>query len=153
MECFGKHQIVILGGVGCPMCKESKLEIQLRNFLLDNDIDFIAQKRFDWLRNKYPMSLDFYLPKYNIAIECQGIQHFKKVRNTFFNEEKVKKTKINDKLKRKLCEKYGIKIFYYSNLGIEYPYKVYEDLDELLGEIKEYSYFETMKEVLCEAKQ
>ena len=43
-------------------------------------------------------------------------------------------------------------MFYYSNLGIEYPYKVYEDLDELLKEIKEHSYFETMKEVLCEVK-
>jgi hypothetical protein len=47
---------------------------------------------------------------------------------------------------------FGKKIFYYSNCGIEYPYKVCEDLDELLKEIKEHSYFETMKEVLCESK-
>ena len=40
-----------------------------------------------------------------------------------------------DNRKRKLCEEHGIKLLYYSNLGIEYPYKVYEDKNELLNEI------------------
>ena len=31
------------------------------------------KKRFDWLGRQ---SLDFYLPKYNLAIECQGSQHY-----------------------------------------------------------------------------
>lgn len=35
-----------------------------------------------------------------------------------------------------LCNKYGVKLLYYSNLHINYPYKVYEDEDELLNEIK-----------------
>ena len=60
--------------------------------------------------------------------------------------------KNRDKKKRELCEQHGIKIFYYSNLGIDYPYKVYEDFDEMLKAIKDYAYFKTMKEVLCEAK-
>lgn len=33
------------------------------------------------------------------------------------------------------CDEHGIKLLYYSDLGIEYPYKVYEDKEELLKEI------------------
>ena len=47
--------------------------------------------------------------------------------------EKVIKRDLN---KKKLCEEHGIRIFYYSNLGIKYPYKVFEDEKELLAEIK-----------------
>ena len=132
----------------------SRLECIVKHFFMKKNILFEEQKKFDWLRHKKPLSLDFYLPDYNVAIECQGIQHFEP--QDWFDSRKRSGTFAEvlkrDKLKKKLCEKHGIKIFYYSNLGIEYPYKVYENLDELLKEIKEHSYFETMKEVLCEAK-
>ena len=59
---------------GCPICNESKLEKDTRNILIENNIYFESQKKFPWLGRQ---SLDFYLPDYNIAIECQGIQHFK----------------------------------------------------------------------------
>ena len=42
-----------------------------------NNIVFIEQYREKWLSKQ---SLDFYLPEYNIAIECQGMQHFKNER-------------------------------------------------------------------------
>ena len=99
---------------------------------------FEEQKKFNWLKHKKPLSLDFYLPEYNAAIECQGIQHFEPQdwfcyrKSNNFNEVLKR-----DKLKRELCEKHGIKIFYYSNLGIEYPYQVYEDLNKMLEDIKE----------------
>lgn len=32
-------------------------------------------------------------------------------------------------------KEHGIKLLYYSNLHIDYPYKVYEDKEELLKEI------------------
>lgn len=41
-----------------------------------------------------------------------------------------------DNKKKKLCDKQGVKLLYYSNLGIEYPYDVFEDKDKLLEEIK-----------------
>lgn len=131
----------------------SRLEAIVNHVFTKKNILFEEQKKFDWLKYKKPLSLDFYLPEYNVAIECQGIQHFEPqdwfdhMKSHSFNEVLKR-----DKLKKELCEKHGIKIFYYSNLGIEYPYKVYEDLDDLLKEIKEHSYFETMKEVLCKVK-
>ena len=46
------------------------------------------------------------------------------------------KTKELDKRKKNLCEKNNVKLLYYSNLGIEYPYDVFEDKEKLLKEIK-----------------
>lgn len=37
------------------------------------NIKYERYKKFSWLKKQ---NLDFYLPDYNIAIECQGIQHF-----------------------------------------------------------------------------
>ena len=132
----------------------SRLEAIVNHVFTKKNISFEEQKKFDWLRYKKQLSLDFYLPEYNVAIECQGIQHFEP-QDWFGHMKSYDFTEVlkRDKIKKELCEKHGVKMFYYSNLGIEYPYKVYEDLDELLKEIKEHSYFETMKEVLCEVKQ
>ena len=69
---------------------------------------------FDWLKYKNPLKLDFYLPDYNIAIECQGQQHYKPIKY-FGGEEKLSIIKERDKIKKELCEKNGIKIVYYSN--------------------------------------
>lgn len=117
-----------LFGQGCPICKTSKLEQDISSFLKENAIECIPQKKFDWLGDK---RLDFYLPKYNIAIECQGIQHF--IDDHFY--EPLSITQARDYQKRKLCEENGVKLLYYSNLGIEYPYKVFENKEELLKEI------------------
>lgn len=121
---------------GCPFCKESRLESFITLYLSNNDINFEKQKRFDWLGRQ---SLDFYLPQYDIAIECQGEQHFKCTKtSTFFNEEKICHTKALDIQKKKLCDENGIKLLYYSNLGIDYPYFVFEDVNELIKTIKEH---------------
>ena len=65
-----------LRGQGCPKCKESKLENNTRKLLEENKIEYVYQKKFDWLGRQ---TLDFYLPKYRIAIECQGEQHYRPV--------------------------------------------------------------------------
>ena len=117
---------------GCPKCKQSKLENEIMQFLSKNKIEYETQQKFDWLDQQ---SLDFYLPKYNVGIECQGIQHFQEV-NFFGGEEGFKETVKRDNIKRALCESHGIKLLYYSDLGIEYPYKVYEDIDEMFNDIK-----------------
>lgn len=123
-------------GKGCPICKESKLEKEIRDFLTENNIGFEEQKRFEWLKtsNNNSQTLDFYLPQHNVAIECQGIQHFQKF--TFFGgDEKFEKVKKLDKRKFDLCKEHKIKLIYFSNLGIIYPYKVFENKEELILEI------------------
>ena len=89
------------------------------------------ERKIPWLKG---LELDFYISDKNIAIECQGIQHFEQV-DIFGGEEKFIHTIENDKIKRKLCEENGVRLLYYSNLGIEYPYQVFENKEELLKEI------------------
>jgi very-short-patch-repair endonuclease len=58
------------------------MELEMEKILIENNINFIKQKRFTWLNR---LSLDFYLPEHNIAIECQGGQHF--TNKQFFETE------------------------------------------------------------------
>ena len=103
-----------LRGHGCPICNESHLETEIKNLLNKNGIKYEQQKRFPWLRDRYPMPLDFYLPEYNVAIECQGEQHFTD-RYTFNANYGFEKRLEMDLLKHKLCNENGIKMLYYSS--------------------------------------
>lgn len=100
-------------GKGCPVCNSSKMESEVREFLIENNFNFIEQKRFKWLGFQ---SLDFFLPEYNIAIECQGAQHFNSI------EIFEKKITLNDRIKldvnkNKQCIKNGVKVLYIININ------------------------------------
>lgn len=103
-----------LKGNGCPKDRISKLEKMIMDILVKNNIEFTFNKQFEWLRNIKPLYLDFFLPKYNIAIECQGEQHL--------IEERVFKDKntiyINDAIKNKLCKENGVNLIYFSETDI-----------------------------------
>ena len=126
-----------LQGKGCPICNSSKLELLVRNSLNSNNIKFEEQKTWEWLIFKAPQHVDFYLPEYNIAIECQGIQHFEEVK-FFGGKGNLQKTIERDNNKLKLCTAHNIKIIYISNLGKNYlyPYEVITDIDNLINKIK-----------------
>ena len=126
-----------LKGRGCPMCNSSHMEIDIRKLLINNNIDFKEQWNWEWLKYKNKQYVDFYLPDYNIAIECQGEQHFKALTH-FGGEDNFKITQERDENKLKLCMEHGINILYYSNLGKNYPYhyNVITDINTLINEIK-----------------
>ena len=122
-----------LAGNGCPVCKDSKLEQTLREEFIKNEIDFIEKctsSTLPWLGKQH---LDFYIPDYSIAIECQGIQHFKE--NNFFRTT-LEHIQELDMKKLNLCKKHGVKLFYFSDAGISYPYDVYENKNEIIKLIK-----------------
>ena len=120
-----------LQGRGCPHCRQSSLEKEVREFLEKENIEYVAQKRSKWLGKQ---SLDFYLPKYKIAIECQGLQHFK-ASDYFGGEERYKKTVELDRNKRNNCELHNIKIIYYTHYEIEYECELVTDLITLKEKI------------------
>ena len=93
------------GGQGCPVCKESKLEMELDKALTDNGIEFIRQKPLG------RQSIDFYIPKYKINIECQGEQHFKK---KFDDKYDFKKSLERDIKKNKILRENGEKLIYFT---------------------------------------
>ena len=102
-----------LKGNGCPNCNKSKLENILSFYLIKNNIEFTFNKKFEWLKNKKALSLDFYLPEYNVAIECQGEQHLLEGRE-FDNKRQIE----NDIIKNKLCLENGIKLLYFGDTKI-----------------------------------
>lgn len=130
-----------LFGAGCPTCPQSNLEGEIRHFLIKNAIRFEQEKTFDWLVYNRKMFLDFFLPEYGVAIECQGGQHFSPT-ELFGGEDFYRLTIERDKVKKELCEKHGITVLYYSNAHIEYPYPVFESVKLLLKAIKQNGNFD-----------
>lgn len=91
----------------CNKCmkKISGLELEVMNFLKENNINFEYQYYYNNCRNKRCMPFDFYLNDYNTCIEVDGDQHF---HCAFTNEkgkalENLKKTQENDKKKTQYC--------------------------------------------------
>jgi hypothetical protein len=98
---------------GCPICNESKLERELALILDEQKITYERQKRFKWLGRQ---SLDFYLPEYKMAIECQGVQHYKPVDFGGKGEKSAnqlfEKNKKRDERKLKKCLANNINMTY-----------------------------------------
>ena len=124
-----------LRGQGCPKCNESHLETVTSILLEKHNIKYEPQKTFPWLKNKRKMHLDFFLPEYNIAIECQGIQHYLEYPTWVFTEESISDIKQRDSTKHSLCQEYGIPIYY-----IKYNDDIEEKINELISKIHEGKY-------------
>lgn len=118
---------------GCPSCTKynSKLELHLIHLFNEKDIEYKYQYSFDWLGRK---NVDFYLPKYKIAIECQGKQHFIP-KNFFGGIEGLERTIKRDKKKKELCDKNNIKLLYYADYTLDFPYDVITSDKQLLKTI------------------
>ena len=134
-----------LSGCGCRKCNKNKGEDRVRKFLTDRKIKFEEQKTFEDCKYINKLRFDFYLPKYNICIESDGIPHFKKVNwngkmTDEEMEEKLKLNQLRDQIKNDYCEKNGINL-----LRIRYDENVEEKLTEYFqkhGIIKEQNLFE-----------
>ena len=100
-----------LKGNGCPKCRNSHLENFVENILIEENIKFIQNYKTKWLKKQH---LDFFLPDYNVAIECQGEQHFVSFRFEK-DDKKLLLRKKRDELKKRLCEENNIRLIYFSN--------------------------------------
>lgn len=97
---------------GCPKCNQSHMERDIIQILTDNDILTQEQYKPLWLKNGVGQkSLDFYLPEHNIAIECQGEQHFLP-RKIFKGEEGLENTIQRDITKNLACKENNINLLY-----------------------------------------
>ena len=110
------------------------MEKEVAEILTENNINFEQEKKFEDLTYKKKLPFDFYLPNYNIVIECQGLQHFKSIK-FYGGDEYLRKRVEIDNLKRKYCQNKGIKIIYYSNYEFDFPYNVITDKYKLIKDI------------------
>ena len=98
-------------GRGCPVCRESKGEKEIRSWLNTNGINYISQHKFDDCLNvktKRKLPFDFYLKDENLVIEYQGKQHFSTKFGGFGADEKrteinFQNLKNNDLIKKQYC--------------------------------------------------
>ena len=118
-------------GRGCPICLSSKGEDKIREFFLDNNIQFEEQVGFDKLRNKNPLKFDFYLLDYSMAVEYNGKQHYEPI-EYFGGEEVFQKQQIKDQIKRNFCKTYKIKL-------LEIPYTEFNSIEAILKEVLFYN--------------
>ena len=113
----------ILRGHGCPHCNSSKLEEIVEHYLTMNSISFNKGMKYCNLVGigSGKLSYDFYLPQYNLLIECQGEQHERPV-EYFGGIKKFVIQKIHDTRKRRYAQYHNIKlleIWYYENNKID----------------------------------
>lgn len=124
-------------GCGCPKCASSKIENEIGLALTEHNINHNIEQKFSWLFYISQQKLDFYLPDYNIAIECQGAQHFKPI--SFFSDDKENfNIRLErDKTKKRLCEENGVRLYYFSHESYDefLGEKVYHNKEELINEI------------------
>jgi len=108
-----------LRGQGCPDCNNSTLEREVYNILSGMSISNERYSNINGLLGK--QSVDFYLDKENVAIECQGIQHFI---DTELYKETLEENIERDIRKKELCECHGITIKYYIRESIIKKYDI-----------------------------
>ena len=136
---FFQNPYLHLTGSGCPHCRNSYLETKISKLLSEHNILFEREKTYNWLVGNGHMYLDFYLPEYNIGIECQGIQHYVDIE--IQGRKNYKYVRENDLLKNKLCNENGIKIFYFTDKNIYENYcenkeLTYYDFNSMINDIK-----------------
>ena len=98
---------------GCKKAEHrvSKYETFVEDILTNKKIKFIKEFCFEDCKNQRKLPFDFYLPDYNLCIECQGQQHYFPV-EYFGGEDEYKKTVYRDKIKKNYCENNNIELLY-----------------------------------------
>lgn len=118
-----------LKGQGCPVCKESKGEAEIKKFLFRNNIKFTQQYRFNDCVNIKPLPFDFYLPDYNTCIEFNGKQHYISIAY-WGGDKSLLLQQRRDKIKMEYCRDNNIPL-----MVIKYDENVIEKLDDLFNRV------------------
>jgi len=122
---FEQKPIVHLSNHGCPICNESKGEKKISKFLKMKKIKYEREKIFKDCKNISYLRFDFYLPKYNMCIEFDGIQHF--YPSPYYGHYRLIDVKMNDKIKNKYCEDNNIKI-------LRIRYDQYSEIENIMND-------------------
>lgn len=104
--------------------KTSYGEDMIKNFLIQNSIDFEREKKFNTCKNLKELPFDFYLPTYNICIEYDGELHFKPSK-IYGGEKTLLRIRQNDSIKSNWCVLNNIRL-------IRISYKSKSKINEIL---------------------
>lgn len=118
-----------LEGTRCPYCRLSKGEQIIIKILENKNIDYKKEKTFKGCKNpktNKALPFDFYLPKYNLCIEYDGIQHNMEV-NFWGGKQGLEERKYRDSVKDQFCKNYHIDL-----LRIPYVFKTEESISKII---------------------
>lgn len=76
------HKIIFIIDRGCPKCNKSHGEKFIENFLNKRNLEYVSQYPINidkTINSSGKAHIDFYIPSLNLAIEYNGIQHYKPV--------------------------------------------------------------------------
>lgn len=102
--------------VYCPKCqsKQSYLSNVVENWLIQNNIEYIKEHRFEDCRDKRSLPFDFYIKDKNCCIEVDGEQHFYETSSFYkIKGQGVKNFEIlknHDTIKNKYCDDHNISL-------------------------------------------
>ncbi|MBJ8189715.1 hypothetical protein BWGOE4_56040 [Bacillus mycoides] len=85
-------------GQRCPICRESKGERAIREYLDANGIAYIHQYKFPNNNKTY----DFYLPVENTIVEVHGQQHYEEVKIFHHRSHKTFEDEIHNDLRKEM---------------------------------------------------
>ena len=121
-----------LSGNGCPKCKMSKIEFDILSELNKEGIKYEFHAHPKFLGG---LELDFYLPEINLAIECQGRQHYEPV-NYFGGIRGFESIIIRDKEKKQICDGNNVEILYYTKQNV-IGENIFSQKEEIIKKIKQ----------------
>jgi len=115
---------------GCPICKESKGEKKIAEYLIKNRHLFERQARFSTCKDKRTLPFDFLvkIPNLDFLIEYHGDQHYRPIG---FGTNKIKAIEIfsqiakRDFIKHQWCKNNKIHL-------LVIPHQNYNDIDSIL---------------------
>lgn len=123
-QTVGSH----VNGHGCPHCAVSKGEVEVSRVLDKMGVEYIKQYRVkneDLFCENKKLVFDFYLPKHNIVIEYNGIQHYKEIEK-WKGKGSLEKQTLRDNAVKLYCRNHKIKL-------IEIPYTEYKNINIILS--------------------
>lgn len=101
----------------------SHYSVIVENWLKDNNINFIREKKFKDCVDKISLPFDFYVEQNNVCIEVDGEGHFYPVNFKGTSDEKAlsgfQKTKKHDKIKDEYCKNNGVRLVRISYIEIK----------------------------------
>lgn len=113
-------------GERCPFCKViSKGETAIKKWLEKENIPFIHHYKFSDCKYKRALEFDFYLEKYNLLIEYDGEQHYK--RSFLDDQEQLELNKKRDEIKNSYCKEKNINL-------LRIPYWDFNKIEKILEE-------------------
>lgn len=92
----------------CEVCSKSQsnLEYIIEQYLIELNVLYEKEKKFDWCKNKRHLPFDFYLNEYNTVLEINGTQHYYENKVMYWNTLEWQQER--DYFKKNKCIENGI---------------------------------------------